>query len=211
LAPEKSSLRAPRGIRPTDRRAGLEKLSDAELVDRCCRDDNLAWETLIRRYRRLIYAIPSRAGLPADKVEDIFHETFAKLAERISSIDRPERVRAWMVTTARRLTIDAIRGRRSGREIDDSEPVLNELADPKELPSEAVERMEERHLVRQALLRMGERCRRLLTVLFYERADPPRSYESIARELGMPLGSLGPTRARCLGKLLKEYEDLGDG
>ncbi|MBZ0269058.1 sigma-70 family RNA polymerase sigma factor [bacterium] len=193
-----------------DRREELARMSDAELVALCRRDDNLAWETLIRRYRRLVYAIPSRAGLSPDTIETIFHETFAKLAERIDGIDRTDRVRAWMVTTARRLTIDAIRGRTRGRELDDSETALRDLEDPAELPSESVEKMEQRHLVRAALRRMGERCRRLLTALFYDRSDPPRSYESIAAELGMPLGSLGPTRARCLGKLLQEYEDVGN-
>lgn len=183
-------------------------MSDLELVAACRRDDNLAWETLIRRYRRLVYAVPSRAGLPPDQIETIFHETFAKLAERIDTIDRGDRVRAWVVTTARRLTIDAIRGRARGRELEDSEETLEHLEDPAELPSDAVEKMERRHLVRTALRRMGERCRRLLTALFYDRSDPPRSYESIAAELGMPLGSLGPTRARCLAKLLQEYEGL---
>jgi len=206
LSAEKATRRA--SIR--ERRDELASLSDADLVIRCRQDDNLAWDTLIRRYRRLVYAIPSRAGLAPDTIETIFHETFAKLAERIDTIDRGDRVRAWMVTTARRLTIDAIRGRKQGRELDDSETALRDLEDPAELPSATVEKMEQRHLVRTALRRMGERCRRLLTALFYDRSDPPRSYESIAAELGMPLGSLGPTRARCLAKLLQEYEDLGN-
>lgn len=191
-----------------DRRDELARMSDGELVAACRRDDNLAWETLIRRYRRLVYAVPSRAGLPPDRIEMIFHETFAKLAERIDTIDRGDRIRAWVVTTARRLTIDAIRARARGSELADSEEVLEHLEDPAELPSDAVEKMERRHLVRTALQRMGERCRRLLTALFYDRSDPPRSYESIAAELGVPLGSLGPTRARCLAKLLQEYEVL---
>jgi len=193
-----------------DRRDELARLPDAELVACCRRNDDLAWDTLIRRYRRLVYAVPSRAGLPTDAVETIFHETFAKLAERIDTIDRGDRVRAWVVTTARRLTIDSIRGRIRARERDDTGEALQRLEDPAQLPSETVEEMEQRHLVRTALRRMGERCRRLLTALFYDRSDPPRSYESIAAELGMPLGSLGPTRARCLGKLLQEYERLGD-
>ena len=204
MARETGTLRSA----PGNRRAALERMPDEDLATRCVEQDNLAWETLIRRYRRLVYAIPSRAGLPLDTVEDIFHETFAKLAERIDRIERRERIRAWIVTTARRLTIDAIRARKPHRVLGDSEAVLEQLEDPAELASDALERMEQRHMIRQALARMGDRCRRLLALLFYDRSVPPRSYESIAAELGMPLGSLGPTRARCLAKLMKEYEDL---
>lgn len=195
---------------PAARRAELEALSDAELAGLCVEQDNVAWETLIRRYRRLVYAIPNRAALPPEIVEDVFHETFAKLAERIDRIDQRDRIRAWIVTTARRLTIDAIRSKSTRRQLPDSEPVLANLEDPAELPTDALESAERRHLVRQALTRLGERCRRLVSLLFYDRSDPPRSYESIAAELGMPLGSLGPTRARCLTKLMKEYESLAE-
>jgi len=185
-------------------------MNDADLVTRCRDGDNMAWEVLIRRYQRLVFAIASRAGLPEETVESVFHETFARLAVGIATIDRRDRIHAWLVTTARRLTIDAIRARKSRRAVDDADAVLENLEDPAELRSEALERMVERHRVRQALSRVGDRCRRLLTALFYDHSDPPRSYRSIAADLGMPVGSLGPTRNRCLAKLLEEYEALED-
>jgi RNA polymerase sigma factor (sigma-70 family) len=191
------------------RRRELELLDDADLARRCIEGEELAWAALVQRFRRLVYAIPSRAGLRPDQTERVFHETFAKLAERIGSVRDLRRIRAWIVTTARRLTIDEMRARVSapiGGE--EGEQALDRIADPGELAPEELGRLETRHLVRQALLRLEDRCRRILTVLFYDDSDPPRSYSSIAKQLGMPVGSLGPTRARCLEKLAAVVEEI---
>lgn len=207
-----SNRSAPAGTSILARRRALEQLSDQDLAKRCAESDDLAWEALVARYRRLVYAIPNRAGLTEDQVEEVFHGTFARLAERIGSIENLARVRAWMVTTARRLTIDTIRARQKNRrEIDDPEFTLENLEDPGDLPSDSILLLERRHLVRTALAHLGERCRRLLLALFYDQIDPPRPWEVIAKELEMPLGSLGPSRARCLTKLLKEYQSLEEG
>ncbi len=158
----------------------------------------------MHRYRRLVYAVPVRAGLRAEDAEEVFHSTFARLAERIGTIHDRERVRAWIVTTARRLTIDVMRARKGAVPLGESEAILERTEDPHPGAAEQLEAMERRHLVRQGLARLEERCRRILHLLFYEVTDPPRSYESMAAELGMPVGSLGPTRARCLKKLLDQ-------
>src|SRR5215216_5274973 len=78
--------------------------SDLELVLACRRGDQLAWEKLIRRYQRLIYAIPVRAGLDEDEAADIFQDVFTTLFEKLNDIEEPERLQAWLVTTARRKT-----------------------------------------------------------------------------------------------------------
>lgn len=187
------------------RREAMEQLSDGDLARRCADGDELAWETLVRRYRRLIYAVPNRARLPEDQVEEVFHRTFAKLAERIGSIRDVDRVRSWMVTTARRLTIDFIRARQASRQVDMEDEGLASIADDSESASEGLERLERQHLVRQAMLRIGERCRRLLSALFYRTGAEPPSYDGVSAELGIPMGSIGPTRARCLKKLREEF------
>lgn len=182
--------------------------SDAELVARCARRDRLAWTTLVRRYRRLVFAVPARAGLDPDAAEEIFQETFVRLAEQIRTIEHREKVRAWILTTARRLTIDAIRARATTRRLRESVVRLEELRPPETaLPLDEIARLEDQHLVRRALARLDPRSRRLLHLLFYE-ADGESGYAAIAKELGMPIGSLGPTRARSLRKLRAEYEKL---
>src|SRR5215470_6435038 len=78
--------------------------SDPQLVLACRRGDQLAWEKLIRRYQRLIYAIPLRAGLTEDQAAEIFQEVFTTFFQKLNDIEEPERLQAWLVTTARRKT-----------------------------------------------------------------------------------------------------------
>lgn len=181
------------------------KDSDLELVLACRRGDQLAWEKLIRRYQRLIYAIPLRAGLDEDHAADVFQDVFATLFQKLNDIEEPERIQAWLVTTARRKTSRLIskahiRPRLDANvdlPTDESAAILDEAP----LPDEQLIILEEQHRIRTAVSRLDERCRNLLRMLFYD-AEPP-SYTEIAASLGIPEGSIGPTRARCLGKLLR--------
>jgi len=181
------------------------KDSDQELVLACRRGDQLAWEKLIRRYQRLIYAIPLRAGLDEDQAADIFQDVFTTLFQKLNDIEEPERIHAWLVTTARRKTGRFISKAhvkwRSGSNADlpANEPAA--ILDEAPLPDEQLSMLEEQHRIRTALSLLDERCRKLLEMLFYN-AEPP-SYAQIAASLGIPEGSIGPTRARCLGKLLR--------
>lgn len=183
----------------------LDASSDAELVARCADGDDAAWRTLVNRYRRLIYTIPYRMGLDPADADEVFQVTFARLAERIGSLRDPERVRAWLVTTARRVALNL-----TGRRRDADPEALATIADTADLPEAEIERLQEQQLVRRALDGLGGRCRELLRRLYYP--DPASgetgSYESVARELGVPVGSIGPTRMRCLKKLLLEYRRL---
>lgn len=192
--------------RRATQRQSYESLSDRELVSQCADGDALAWEVLVRRYRRLVYSVPHRAGLDADRAEEVFHQTFSKLALHVRSIREPGRIQAWVVTTARRLTIDAIREMK-GRRQNESEDALHNLADNKPDPSQDLELLQTQHLVRRALGSISAPCRRLIAKLFYSPDQPP-AYESLAEDLGIPIGSIGPTRARCLKKLLAEYRKL---
>ncbi|HHY54362.1 MAG TPA: sigma-70 family RNA polymerase sigma factor [Chloroflexi bacterium] len=184
--------------------------TDAALVHACQHGDATAWEALVNRYQRLIYAIPRRAGLDDDQCADVFQRTFAILIEHLDRIDQPERVRAWLVTTARRETQRIYqKANRTqplpGESPDAENEALAELPDPSPLPDELAAALEEQHLVRVALAKLDARCRQLLTLLFYQ--PEPMPYEQVATAVGVPLGSIGPTRARCLqklGRLLKE-------
>jgi RNA polymerase sigma factor (sigma-70 family) len=187
---------------PSSRRSTptAEQLSDAELVQRCRSDDARAWETVVVRYRRLIYAIPTRMGLEPEEADDVFQNTFIRLVERLETIRDPSLLRAWLVTTARRLSLDTV-GRR--RAVKDSEEMLGNVPDPAALAEDEILKLEEQHLVRQAFEHLSERCRDLLELLYYTTETP--SYEAIGERLRMPLGSIGPTRARCLQRLLRLY------
>jgi RNA polymerase sigma factor (sigma-70 family) len=177
--------------------------SDLQLVLACRRGDQRAWERLILRYQRLIYAIPLRAGLDQDQAAEIFQDVFTTLFQKLNDIEEPEKLQAWLVTTARRKTLRTISKAhsqpRSDINADAAEAAL--IRDEGPLPDEQLLRLEEQHRIRTALSLLDERCRSLLKMLFY-RTEPP-SYAEIAAFLGIPEGSIGPTRARCLAKLLQ--------
>lgn len=179
--------------------------SDLQLVLACRRGDQLAWERLILRYQRLIYAIPLRAGLDEDQAAEIFQDVFTTLFQKLNDIEEPERLHAWLVTTARRKTWRTISKEqgRSRSDIDADIPADEAAAirDEAPLPDEQLLILEEQHRIRTAVSSLDERCRTLLHMLFY-RTEPP-SYAELAASLGIPEGSIGPTRARCLAKLLR--------
>lgn len=182
--------------------------SDEMLVQACRRGDASAWEALIARYQRLVYSIPRRARLDEAQSADVFQHVFAELVNHLDRIEQPGRIGAWLVTTARRETWRVSQRARvalpwpAGDEDDET----RELPDGAPLPAEVVMQLEEQHLVRTALAALDERCRRLLTLLFY-RPDPP-PYAEVAASLGTTEGSIGPTRARCLQKLRRQLADL---
>lgn len=186
-------------------------LSDEALVLACRRGDETAWETLVERFQRLIYSIPRRAGLDEDAAADVFQNVFASLVERLDRIEQPDRIQAWLVTTAKRETWRAVLQRKESRpaagDDENEEDPFERLPDQALLPDEVVLQLEKQHAVRTAVGALDQRCNQLVTLLFY-RAEPP-AYSEIAASLGIAEGSIGPTRARCLQKLLRVLQESG--
>ncbi len=178
----------------------LEDADDAALVQACRDGRAVAWRVLVARYQRLVFAIATRAGLDHGRAADVFQGVFERLHANLGRIENPERLSAWITTTAKR---EALRQRsRAAREIslEASEAGGVELASDDALPDADLQRLQSLNALRQGMDRLDDRCRRLLTAVFQDPDDQP-AYRSIAERLGMPVGSLGPTRARCLEKL----------
>lgn len=189
-----------------DPAADLEAGDDARLVQQCRDGDARAWKALILRYQRLVYAVPRNMGLDDDDCDDVFLETFARLVQWLDWVDRPERVRPWLVTTARRLGLDAVAHRRRQASVGCE---ATTWVEPAESALDRLERLSERDAVHRALRRLGRRCRELLSLLYRRTPGGSAGYREVSRRLGMPLGSIGPTRARCLNALLVEYRRQG--
>ncbi|HSB28198.1 MAG TPA: sigma-70 family RNA polymerase sigma factor, partial [Pyrinomonadaceae bacterium] len=96
------------------------QISDAQLIKECRRGDEAAWESLVRRYQKLIYAIPRRAGLDEDEAAEVFQEVFTALLRQLENIEDPDRLHAWLVTTARRITWKMICGAKGWQQLGDS-------------------------------------------------------------------------------------------
>jgi RNA polymerase sigma factor (sigma-70 family) len=182
--------------------------TDNELIAACRRGDAEAWQVLVLRYQRLIYTIPIRGGLDEQQAAEVFQTVFARLVENLPRIEQPDRLQAWLVTTAKRETWRLTRRQRQAAislSVDDEES--QELPDDAPLPQEVVQKLEEQHMVRMALERLENPCRTLLNALFYQ--DNPPAYSELAASLGIPTGSIGPTRARCLQKLRSLLDKMG--
>jgi RNA polymerase sigma factor (sigma-70 family) len=176
-----------------------------------CRDgDESSWEALVDRYQRLIYTIPRRAGLNQDQASEVFQEVFVTLLQKLDDIHDPDRLHAWLVTAARRKTWRLLSKERAWQSVesdadDDGDDGMDLLVDNNPLPDEVLLRLEEQHRVRTAVAELDERCQKLLTLLYYQ-TEPP-SYAEIADTFGTSEGSVGPTRARCLKKLLRLLDE----
>ncbi|HEY3291468.1 MAG TPA: sigma-70 family RNA polymerase sigma factor [Anaerolineae bacterium] len=184
-------------------------LTDEMLVRACRSGDSAAWEELVKRYQRLVFSIPRRAGFDEAVAADIFQHVFATLLDKMDTIKEPSSIRAWLITTAKRETWRVSKQLTSTISIDNEEQNENllELPDDKPLPEDELQQLEEQQLVRIALAELGGPCSQLLELLFY--STEPQSYESIAAIMHIPLGSIGPTRVRCLQKLRGILAQMG--
>lgn len=200
----------------------MPQVSDSQLVQRCLRGDNQAWRTLVERYARLVHSVPVRYGLPPVEVDDVGQEVFLILAQNLHQIEDPERISSWLLTTTRRITWRTIQKRRREQIGDAGDLAENELqrdpANPEgETPvaqgrtaptfQELIVGWSHQQALTEGMSLLDERCRRLLYLLFLDTENP--SYDDISDSLDMPLGSIGPTRNRCLAKLRKILEGLG--
>ena len=188
----------------------VDRESDAALIARCKRGDGAAWKGLVQRYQRLVYAIVRRIGLDEHAAADVFQTVFMRLLEHLPRLTQLDRLQAWIVTTAKReALLQRKRGlrnvsmTRSDHDDDrDSDAAEWDIADDALLPEDALAELQAHNQVKNAMERLDARCRDLLTLLYAQDNDKI-GYDEVAARLGMPVGSVGPTRARCLGKLRK--------
>ena len=182
---------------------GLEK-SDAELVAACRRGEEAAWNALVERYQRLIITIPRRAGLSEEQAADVFQEVFLTLFEKLDDIEQPERIRSWIVTTAKFKTWAIIRGGKgvySPATEEEMEHEMATLADTSPLADDVLIELEQQHQIRTALKELEERCQKILSMIYLQ--DSAASYAEVATAIGVGETSISPLRSRCLQKLAK--------
>jgi RNA polymerase sigma factor (sigma-70 family) len=190
---------------------GGHKRPDRDLVDRCLDHEFGAWEEFLRRYGRLIYSTIHKAGLRPDEQEDAFQSSVMAIYRQLPKLRDREKIVSWIVGITWRQAVDRIRLRsREIRMEEVRDPVLRGSLDPPAdavLPDEDRVALELAQHATEALDSLPGRCRRLLNLMFYE--HPPLDYAEIARREGVPVGSLGPTRARCLQKMRRFFRERG--
>jgi RNA polymerase sigma-70 factor (ECF subfamily) len=169
------------------------QLTDAELVHRCREGDVEAWNALVERFSRYVYAICVQGFRLRDQdAEDVFQDVFTRVYERLDSLRNDAAVRPWIAQLTRRLCLDKLAS--GSRE----EPV-EELA-----PSDdgAMADIEEAFAVREALAELPEACQEVLDRFFAK----DESYRTIGAALDLPAGTIASRISRCLRKLREQLE-----
>jgi RNA polymerase sigma factor (sigma-70 family) len=180
----------------------------AELVRDASQGDAGAWSALVDRFAPLVWSIARSYRLSQQDAADVSQTTWLRLAEHIHHVRQPERVGAWLATTAGRESLAVIR--RGKRQVPSEEDTLNAALDDdnfSDQPAERTLRAAESAELWRAFSGLPARSQLLLRLLF---SDPQPSYQEIATLTGMPIGSIGPTRARCLQELRQLLND-GNG
>ncbi len=173
---------------------------DAALVARARAGEQSAWDALVARYGGRVWAVGRAHRLSTADAEDVFQVTFMRLVTHLDTIRDPSRVGAWLKTTARHECLRILR--KAGRAVPSSDDEILDPADPFLPPIGArLEADERQAALHAAIERLSEPCKRLLRVLM---AEPEPTYEEVGHALGMPIGSIGPTRGRCLKHLRRE-------
>jgi RNA polymerase sigma factor (sigma-70 family) len=185
---------------------GEETTTNAELVQGALAGDNDAWEGLFRRHDASLHRVARSFRLDKAAADDAVQTAWLRLVEHLDTLREPECIRAWLVTTLRRHIMSTLSG--PGREPRMVELDDTDLAAPDRSPEELVTARDRDTQTRAALRRLPTRSRRLLTLLM---ESPAPSYGQVSAELNMPVGSIGPTRARSLSMLRRELETAGIG
>ena len=170
--------------------------SVSSLVERARDGDQGAWDALVERYLPLVCGTIARTGLYGAEAEDVNQTVWLRLVEHLDSLRQPKALPGWLATTARHEGLRLIKRRARDVPVDPSGTTFDATEDSD--PGQTLVQDLQSQALREAMLELPESRRELLLLLL---ADPPPSYDEISARLGIPRGSIGPTRARALEQL----------
>jgi RNA polymerase sigma factor (sigma-70 family) len=166
--------------------------ADAQLVERCLGGDQAAWNELVERYSRYVYAIASQGyRLRGPDAEDAFQDVFLRIYDRLGSLRNPDALRPWIAQLTRRVCLDRLAA--AGRE----EPADVEATETER----TVDELDDAFALREALAELPDECQEVLDRFFCR----DESYRTIGDALGIPSGTIASRISRCLGKLRERF------
>ena len=178
------------------------------LVSRASQGDQDAWYEIVDRYASLVYTICTRYRLSNHDTEDVGQNVWLLLVEQLGKLREPAALPGWLATTTARECLRVVtaanKAERLGTGLDDSVIFVDETVIDEEILV-----AEQNAALRAAFAELPPRCQRLLSMLI---SDPPHSYADIHAELDIPVGSIGPQRARCLDRMRRSsaFAALGE-
>ncbi len=188
-----------------------DSVVDRDLIAECLNGHSFAWDALVERYESLIYTCALRHGATETEAGDVFQVVCVSLYEYLGSLRDQTRLASWLLSVTKREAWRAARKRDysasleagdEGFSVLETTPTLN----PSDNPEGSAMATEDAYLVQLALEQLGDKCRELLRALY---SSEEQSYAEIAAKLSIPIGSIGPTRARCLQQLRRILETVG--
>jgi RNA polymerase sigma factor (sigma-70 family) len=182
----------------------MDRAAIEALVLAAADGDQEAFDALVERFSGLVWSVVRSHRLADADAQDAFQTTWLRLVEHLDRIREPRAIGGWLATTARHESLRVLR--LSDRTRPAAPDTLDEVDERLDEPDAAILRTEEQRGVWSALAELGDRCQALLRVLV---ADPAPSYEEVGAALDMPIGSIGPTRRRCLERLRDVIDDRG--
>ena len=169
-----------------------------DLVTRARHGDQRAWDDLVERYAPLVWSICHRYQLKSTDAEDVHQTVWLLLVSQLNKIRDPVALPGWLATTTRRECVRVLRAAR-GPHADGSGPDVETIPDQQAEMADQELLVAERHAaLREAFAHLPPCCQQLIALLI---EDPPVPYAEISARLGIPVGSIGPNRRRCLDKL----------
>ncbi|HEY2302013.1 MAG TPA: sigma-70 family RNA polymerase sigma factor [Acidimicrobiales bacterium] len=187
-------------------RRSTTEVPSAELLVRAAKGDQRAWDAIVNRYSGLVWSVCRSCGLNQADAAEVSQTTWLRMVQHVDSIRQPERLGAWLSMTARRESWRI--HRQSGRTVLVEE---TDLFEGVQAPSAEVDRglldAERRDALEEAFLTLSPHCQRVMRMLM---TDPAPSYAEVAAALDMPVGSIGPTRGRCLSALRDRLLELSE-
>jgi RNA polymerase sigma factor (sigma-70 family) len=172
----------------------------AELVKRAAAGEREAWNALVRQFNGLLWTIVRQHRLSQEDAQDATQVVWLRLLEHLGSLRDPSRVGAWLATTTRHECLRLIRLRRRTVSV----PLSETHAEPSASPEEIVTARDHRRAAFAVVRMLEQRCRQLLELSAFK-----LPYQEIAELLDMPVGSIGPTRMRCLNQLRGLFRRAG--
>ena len=180
-------------------------MDTTSLLVAAAQGDQRAWNSIVDRYQNLLWSIVRGYRLSDSDAQDVIQTTWLRLVEHLTKLRDAEALAGWLATTVRRECLQLFR--RSGRISLTSGESWEEIVDPAPPVDHALLVDERDAALWNALTALSERCQRLLRILM---ASPPPSYGTVAVALDMPVGSIGPSRQRCLERLRGVVAGQGD-
>lgn len=184
-------------VQPNTERRAAPPDPLAELIEAAARGDDQAWEVLYARYKSLISSVCRRYRLAGNDADDVGQAVWLRLVEQLDRLREPSALPGWIMTTTKN---EALRVIKAGRRMLPADPMADNRLDSTDRPEldRHLDQTDQRRALRDGLRQLRPAHRQLLLLLV---ADPQPSYKEISMRLGIPIGSIGPTRARCLRRL----------